>query len=225
MPKWMKWASGIFAAVLVVVGTWLHFRGDAAITSAVETYGSSLLGVRVSLGSSRLSMAGQSLELRDLTVGNPAGYRSPYLVHLGLVRVGLDVSTLASAVVRLREVTLLSPEVHFERRNGVSNFDAIERGLGNGGSGPAKRWIIDELVLRDCRANVHQELLVTRDLSVPVPSFHLRGIGERTGGISSADATRQVFHAFTASVGHAAGSAVAGGVKTVGAKIRGFFSR
>jgi hypothetical protein len=223
--------AGVVGAAVPLAGLWLFLKKDAYIVDAVETYGTASLGTKVSLRGAHLDVARQSLELRGLVVANPPGYHGDDLLRLESVKVALDASTLASDVVVIRELQLLRPEITYEKVEGVANVDVLQRNADryarDFGDAPSpgakisapKRWIIEDVEVRGAKALVVGDLVVARSLNVPVPNVHLRNIGKRTHGATTADATQQVLEALTASVGNAVGSAVAGAAKTIGHEV------
>ncbi|MGZ3649896.1 MAG: hypothetical protein ACXVCG_12995 [Bdellovibrionota bacterium] len=244
-------AIGTLALVCAAAAIWVYLRRDSYIASAVRTYGSAILGVNVKLRGAHLSLADQSVELRGLVLENPPGFKSRNLLQLETVSVSLDVSTLPREVIVIREISLLKPEITFEKVEGVSNFDVIQRNADSyvraaGGAPsvaasesypkqskqPEKRWIISSVDIRDGHAVVLSNL----ELSIALPHIHLHDIGKRTNGATTADATRQVIDALTSSVTSAAASAMAKakqgvvrelgkGAKSLGSAIHGLFGR
>jgi len=240
---------GALAFLCAAAALWLYLRRDHYIANAVRSYGSAILGVKVNLESAHLSLADQSVELKGLSIENPPGFKSRYLLQLDTVSVSLDVSTLPREVIVIREISLLKPQITFEKVEGVSNFDVVQRNAdsyvhaaGNKPSAamaenyakqskqPEKRWIISSVDMRDG----HAAVLSSLELSIALPHVHLRDIGKRTSGATTADATRQVMNALTASVTNAAASAIAQatqgvvrelgkGAKSLGGALHGLF--
>jgi uncharacterized protein involved in outer membrane biogenesis len=158
--------------------------------------------------------------LKGFELGNPPGFKTPRAIELGEVSLQMEVASLTTDVVRIREIRILAPHVTYERGDSGSNLEVIERNvqsyvaaqtaaLGVGGSGAGgpggksgkqKKLIIDNLYIQGAKADVSAAMLEGRALSVPINDIHLQGIGEKTGGATPAEVTSQVVGAVTRSV-------------------------
>ena len=235
-------------AGVVVIGTlWLYNQRDTLAADAIRTFGTAALGVPVKLGSAHINVANQSAELRRLSVDNPPGYRAPKFLQLESVTVNLDVASLAGEVVVIREILVRKPDITYENKDRIANLDVIQGNLdrylletqkafGLAPSKKEKRWIIGHVFIQDAVANVSPGILGGKTVSVPLPNIHIRDIGKRSNGATSADATKQVLSALTGTVTHSAGSAIAEaakgvgggvkkGVKGIGSKLKSLFGR
>ncbi|MBI3453905.1 MAG: hypothetical protein HY057_13935, partial [Rhodospirillales bacterium] len=118
------------AAVIVVVAGGLYFvysNLDSLIKTAVETYGSQATQAEVRLDKVNLSPTTGEGGLVGLRVGNPKGFATPEALRLGEVRMTVDVSTLASSPVIVREIVIVKPQVTYERGPGGSNLEALQK--------------------------------------------------------------------------------------------------
>lgn len=217
--------------LLLIGGFWLFFMRDSIAAEAIRKYGTAILGVKVSVSRVRTDLASQTVELRGLSIENPPGFNNRYLLRINSVTVSLDVSSLTKDVVLVHELLLLKPEVSFEKLNGRSNLEIVQGNLDRyiadtekslGLDAPkndrymkqsSKKWIIGHVFLKDGMATVS-------GINVRLPAIHIRDIGKRSGGASTADATKQVLSALTHNVAGAVGSVVGGAVKEVGGGVK-----
>ena len=223
----MKQVLSLLLVATLAVTAWLYFHRDSFVGGAIRAYGPAILGVGVKLRSSHIDVANQAIELRDLKIENPPGYRNKYLLELKAIRVKVDISTLPQQILHIPEITLEKPEIHFEKKGGVSNFDVLQRNaLRYAGvkakSGPAaneKKFIIGLLKIEGAKATVWQDLLVAQSLGLALPVLAFRDIGKRSGGATSADITSQLLGSLGGSVAGTAAQAVGTGVGKAGKEV------
>lgn len=223
----MKKLVGFLLVLTLGSSAWLYYFRDSFVGGAIRAYGPAILGVGVKLRSSHIDVANQAIELRDLKIENPPGYRNKYLLELKAIRVKVDISTLPQQVLTIPEITLEKPEIHFEKKGGVSNFDVLQgNALKYAGvkarSGPAaneKKFIIGLLRIEGAKATVWQDLLVAQSLGVALPLLAFRDIGKRSGGATSADITSQLLGSLGGSVAGTAAQAVGKGVGKAGKEV------
>jgi len=77
-----------------------------AVRRGIERYDRMALGVDVKLGSVKASLATGVVEVQNLVVYNPPGYRSPYLLYARHVMVDLDMNQLVRGRFQCEHVTL-----------------------------------------------------------------------------------------------------------------------
>ena len=200
----MKRAILIVVAVLVVaIGSgvyYLYSSLDPLIQQAVEKYGSEITRTEVRLDRAEVDPISGSGALRGLKVGNPEGFETPSVLELGAISVLLDVTTIASDPVVIKEIVIDKPEVTYELNATGSNVAAIQKnaddymvkhGLGQGGGGGPK-LVIENLYIRDGTVRVSAGILQGKTLSTPLPDIHLTDIGKEKGGASPAEVAERI---------------------------------
>ena len=75
--------SGIVLGVIVVLLVIVYFSLSLILKSSVQTFGSMVMGVPVTVDSIVLEPFKGALRINNLTVGNPDGYSSPHAFKLG----------------------------------------------------------------------------------------------------------------------------------------------
>jgi hypothetical protein len=137
-------------------------------------------------------------------------------------------------VVRIKELRVVKPYVTYERGDGGSNLDVIERnvqryiaaqsGAGNAVNGTEKskqrKLIIEHLYIQGARADASTTMLQGRALTVEIADIHLQTLGERSGGATPAEVSAQVVSAVTHAVLKSVALAPVNGVVNA---IKGFF--
>lgn len=182
---------------------WLYASRDAILKRAIESYGPQLTGVSVKVGSVKLEPLDGRGAIKRLEVGNPKGFTAPHALSLGEMRLALDPASLAADVVHIREVSLESPSITYERGANGDNLSAIQKHIESylprsapGKGKPAdkaaeRRFIIDRVQVRKARVSYGGSL------NVDVPDLVLNDLGKKAGGATAAQITQEVWTAVT----------------------------
>lgn len=206
---------GIATLVLIVTAGslwWVYNSLDSQVASAISRYGSEITGVPVSLSSAHIAIADGRATLRGLVIGNPDGFKTKHALSLGEISMKLDIGSLTTDVIRIKEITLIKPEVTYEYASTGSNLDLLRRNIersiaqqrGNTGnpqdSKPGKKLVIDYLYIKNGIASVSAEAFNGDVLSVPFPDLRLQGIGKKSNGATAGEAAGQILHTITQQV-------------------------
>ncbi len=223
----MKKFAFIMMLLVAIVGGgawWLHTSLDNVVASAIRHYGPEITGVRVKLDGVRIDAAQGRAALQGLELGNPPGFRTERALSVATVSVALDLASIAKDVVLIQEVVVDQPEVTYEHASGGSNLDVIQRQVEakiaamTGAQKDAKpdpnekKIIIEHFYMKGARAKVSAEMLQGKTMTVPLADIHLTGIGKKAGGVTPAEATRQIVGAITQSATKGVSTLNLGGV-------------
>ncbi len=207
----------VVAVVIVIVVVLLNL--GSAIKTVVERVGSDATQAKVTLGSADVALASGTGTLRDLTIGNPAGFTSDHAIRLGQISVTLDIASVKSNPIVIKEIVVGAPQITYEFGPNGSNLDALKRNVAaytgaGGGSAPkqsdeagGRRLVIENLYIRDGRVDVRASFLKDENAGTTLPEIRLRDIGKQGGtatGASAAEVTQQVI----AAIANASRSAV-----------------
>jgi hypothetical protein len=219
MKKGLKVGGGVAAVLIVVLAVVFYFvftSLGSLIVAAVERFGSEATQAEVVLKGAEVSVTSGEGALRGLRVGNPKGFATDSAVRLGEISLKLDVATVTSDPVVIKEIVVQAPEVTYELGEAGSNIDALKRnvdrytkqksggGGGQGGGGAtAPKLIIENLYLRDGTIKVSVTGLGGKTENVRLPTIHLRNIGKDTGGATPDQVMKVVFSHVSGSVGKA----------------------
>ncbi|MGH8711351.1 MAG: hypothetical protein ACREVA_08555 [Burkholderiales bacterium] len=221
-----KLLLGIAVVVLLVIAGgawWLYSSLDSVVASAIHKYGPQITGVSVKLSSVKIVPADGTASLRGLVVGNPKDFKTEHALSLGEISMKLDIGSLTKDVVLIKEISIIKPDVTYEYVSRGSNLDAIKHNVDRyaaenlGGKneskdkGSGKKFIIENLYVKDGKANVSADILKGKTMSVPLSDLHLRDIGKKSNGATAGDVTKEVLSAITQSVTKATSSLNLGG--------------
>ncbi len=203
-------ALALVAGVLVVL-----WSLDAIVKGAIERYGSEATKVTVHVGSVSLSVAHGSAAISDLTVANPSGFSPANVFRLGKTQVVIDLGTIRSNPMRIDEITIIAPEVHFElNQRGESNVEVVRRNLKQFGSGTstevsvpseptpahpagkeranAQRFVIKKLSIQAARLIIDAGVLGGTSRALKLPDTEETDIGAYPGGATAGEVAAAV---------------------------------
>ncbi len=122
MKKMLKALRYIFLAILIlllIVVVAVNLFAGRAVKMGIETAATKTLNVGVSVGNVDLSIMAGKLALKNLLISNPPGYQHEKLLELTNAKIEVDVKSLLSDVVKIREIKLDGVNVVLEQR-GIS---------------------------------------------------------------------------------------------------------
>lgn len=122
MKRMLKTLRFIFLAILIlllIVVVAVNLFAGRAVKMGIETAATKTLNVGVSVGSVDLSIMAGKLTLKNLLINNPPGYQHEKLLELKNAKIEVDVKSLLSDVVKIREIKLDGVNVVLEQR-GIS---------------------------------------------------------------------------------------------------------
>jgi AsmA family len=213
---------------------WLYASRDALIKRAIERFGPELTGVSVKVASVKLEPLDGRGAIKGFELGNPKGFKAPHALSLGEIRLAVEPASLASDVVRVKEISLEAPSIVYERGPNGDNLTAIQRHIESQlpKSTPAKgddkaeqaakerRFIIERVQVRKAKVSYGGAV------SVDVPDLQLHDLGKKSGGASAAEITREIWTAVTRQAIAAAPGAIRGledKAKGAAERLRGIF--
>lgn len=177
------------------------------IKYAVNTYGPTITNTELSVGDVKVSLFSGTAELKDFYLGNPPGYKSPDALKVGAVLVDVDEGSLATDTIVIERIEVLKPEITYERTKHKDNFKAILDGMkgaepaskGQGtqpkGTGPGKKLLIRDFVVKEGKVNVMISAGGGKSLSTELPDIHLTNLGGEKEGAAPAEVAREILKA------------------------------
>lgn len=227
-----KLLLGIAALVSISIAgsLWgVYSSVDSQVASAIRRYGPEITGVPVGLSSVHIGIADGRATLRGLVVGNPDGFKTKHALSLGEISMTIDIGSLTTDVITIKELTLTRPEVTYEYASSGSNLEVLQRNIErsiaqqrgktktiqNPESG--KKLVIENLYIKNGTTSVSTDLLNGDVLTAPIPDLHLQGIGKKSNGTSAGEAMKQILGSVIQQVGTSVASL---GLNTMGKTIQ-----
>lgn len=180
----------LLLALLAVAGVYFL---DAAVERGIETVGTRVARVEVTLDGAGISLYSGQGALRGLRVANPAGYRAPHAVRVGQVQVALKPLSVLSDRVVVRSVVVQGPEIHYEKRGGKTNLDVIRANVESTikRTDAGKKLQIDSLIIRDAKVYFYEK----RDKPprvLTLKEIHLQNLGRGPQGVTGAELAQKI---------------------------------
>ncbi|MBO6783843.1 MAG: hypothetical protein JJ899_11305 [Alphaproteobacteria bacterium] len=191
--------------ILVAVGVFVFLGSlNDIVRAAVEKVGSDMTQTNVTLNEVDIELTSGKGALRGFSVTNPNGFSDDDAFKFDEVAVTLDLTTVRSDPVVVKEVVIQGPDVVYEfGKDGGSNLETLNNNVqskaGSGGGGSASKGetpniVIENLYLRDGSVSVIAPLL-NEKMSVPLPTIHLKDIGKDGKGATPEEIADQVMAA------------------------------
>jgi hypothetical protein len=215
----LKKVALVIAVLVVAVAGVIYYLAsnlDGIVKSAIEKYGSEATQAKVSLKSVELSLTEGRGSLKGLVVGNPKGFSTPEAMSLGDISVSLDIGSVKSNPIVIKQVLIEQPAITYEYAGGGSNLQAIQKNVqayaasfgsgGKAGSGSApagdkgeeKKVVIQDLLISGGKIGISAAALQGRSLSSTLPTIHLKDIGKDKGGASPAEVAQKIIGTISA---------------------------
>lgn len=164
-----------------------------------------------------------------LVVGNPHGFKTKHTLSLDEISMTIDIGSLTTDVIRIKELTVIKPEVTYEYAPIGSNLDVLQRNTERSrarqrdntkksqDSESEKKLVIEHLYLKNGTVNVSAAVLNGDLIEVPIPDLHLQDIGKKSNGTTAGEAVKQILGPVIQQVGTSVASL---GLNTVGKTIQ-----
>ena len=184
------------ALLLVIVGifVFLYNNIDPIVESAIEKYGTQIMGTKVSVGSVHISLKSGRGTIRNVSVANPDGFSSGTLFKLEEITLDIDVASLNHDPIVIDEVTIAAPEVLVEmNEQAQSNVSVVKSNVDRyqsstvpserkEGGGFEKRFIIETFVFEEGTAELDATALGVEEAEdLELPPVRLSNVGGPNG--------------------------------------------
>lgn len=204
MKRMTKIAAGVIALLLIAGGAGLFFsqsriaslvKAVAGVEESAEDLLTEAVGTEVDIESIETSLADGEMRIHGLAVSNPAGFRTEHAFEAREIRVVLDIASLLSDPVVIREISIGRPIVTYEIGPDGTNLDAIQRNVesfaeserSTDSGDPGTRIVIEHLYVRDGTVAASAVFLDGKALWVPLPDIHLQDLSTGEGGTTADD--------------------------------------
>ncbi len=197
---------GLAAVALIVVIAaallWLRGNLDGLVKDAIATHGGAMTQAKVSVGAVEIRGSDGTGFIRDLSIGNPAGFNSSHALKVGEIEVGIDIASVTRDVVVIRKIAIEAPDVIYEKGELMTNFDAIQKNIAaylgpaeQKSAGGGKKLIVEELTVRNGKAHASAAFMQGKSVAVPLPDITLRNLGKAKGGMPPGELGQEIAQA------------------------------
>lgn len=117
---------GVVAVAVVVLAVIVAIAaGEHLIKAGIESAGTKTLKVPVTVAGLNISVLAGQAKLNGLAVGNPAGYETPNLMRLDDGHVKMQIASVLSDTVNIKEIVLDGLEVTVEQKGLKNNLQQV----------------------------------------------------------------------------------------------------
>jgi hypothetical protein len=223
----------VLAAIAGAVLFWLSGNLDGLIRSAVASYGNAMTKAEVNVGAVKIAPADGKGTISDLLIGNPPGFKTAHAMKVGRIDLEVDVASVPKDVIVIRRIAIHAPDVIYEKGDAMTNFDAIQKNIASY-VGPSdskkdgKKLIVEELTIRDAKAQASAAFLAGKTVSVPLPDITLKNLGKAKGGMTPGELGQEVAGALKAKLTGAVSfdrlmKSTGEVLESAGSKVKGLF--
>jgi hypothetical protein len=202
MKRRIKIFSIVFIVLVVAASSATALYLDVIAKKGIEQGSTYALGVDTSVDKVHLGLVSGNFGLSSFHIRNPEGFESEDFFVLNNARLSVGLRSVMGDTVVVNEILLDGITLNLEQVNRNSNYGVIldhvkqfEKGAKSRdreGKGSKKRFIIDELTVKNVVARVRlksPELGINKEMTVEVPEIHLEGIGAKIGGVGLPEIT------------------------------------
>ena len=195
----------IFLFILaIIIGVALYlFPLERVVKQLVNKYGSQVTGTSVNLSGFDINLQNGKAGINGITIANPKNYKTKYAIQLGNINVLVDLKSLTSDTIIIKEINVNEPVVSYEMMSLTQNniSDLIENinqyTTSSAQTEPqekkkddasAKKVIIKKVIIKNGKIN--GAMTSAPDIisaSVPLPTITLNNIGQSSKGMTIAD--------------------------------------
>jgi hypothetical protein len=219
--------AGVALAVVAGLGV-AYYKLNAIVKVALETEGPRVTQTTVSLDSVSLLPFSGTGSIRGLAIGNPPGYKTPWALRAGSVKVAVDLKSLRSDRILIKQIIVDAPQVTLEGKFSGNNLSQLQKNIEAYSSAPRSGKAAEQAkvvigLFKVTRGKVSLALseLGNRSLTEALPDVEKRDIGRASGGATVSQAANEMLGAITAAALKAAeGASGLGKVKSAEEKTR-----
>ena len=213
--------AGAVVLLLILGVVILFFSLNSIVKKGFNTFAPKLTQVDTRLKAANISPLSGSGELTGLFIGNPQGFKTPFAIQVGDMKMGLKVSSLLSDTIVINEVTVKAPEITYETSLNGSNLskilDNLNAAVGGGEKTektekqPGKKFAIKDVLVEG--GKIHLNVGITQSTggvgaTVPLPTVHLQNIGTPEKGVTAAEMSAVILKSLLAEAVKASGESV-----------------
>jgi len=172
----------IVAIVIAVLITGLVAVGmtiDGFVESSIEDAGSDILNAKVEVDDIDISLFGGTANMDGFLVYNPEGFSDETALSLRGIDIKLDLKSLFSETVIVKEVHVKNPEILFEQQKAKINLRELSKNISSGSEEESdKNLIIEKFILEEGNVRISSDIEKERTLNASIDRIELNDIGK-----------------------------------------------
>ena len=225
--KKILYILGTLIGLAVIAVVVLIFSLGSIVKTGVNRYGPQITQSTVVLKDARISPLSGVGTLKELTVGNPAGWQTPQAFFLKEITLEVEPRSLTTEHIVINRILIDQPVITYETTITNSNLQDLLNNIQKTAAGekptapstqpqtqpqpeakPTKQVKIEIKSFRFQNGTIHLTG-AGNNLTVPMPELVMENLGTREGGLTPEELTSVIVKEITAQVGKAALNAAA----------------
>ena len=164
--------------LVIIAGVIVYFNLNRIVRRTIEVQATDSLNLNTSLNSASLSLFGGKLDLGNMAIASPPGYRAPDIMSFDQARIAVNYGQLRQQPVRISSITIDKPKFVIEQVGGKFNVQSAMEMVPKR-SGEPMRLVIDKLTVNNATVILRPGLpgLEKNEIAIPIPSMVLNNIG------------------------------------------------
>lgn len=205
----------LIVAVVAIVVVLVFKNLDGIIKTVVETVGSDVTQVTVSLDQVNSELTAGRIELHGFTIANPKGFNGPYLFDMDEVALQIEPKSLTGGVVVVNEVLVDGAKIVAELKGQSTNIQALQdnisKSVGSGTDSSEKSKPAEQAATpseaADVRLMVEKVSLINNNLqlktdqwgerTVKMPAINMNNLGDRKTGLTPEEFSAEIVSRLT----------------------------
>lgn len=183
MSNVLKYSLIAILGVIVLGFIILTFTLDSIVKSNIEEIGTEMTGTGVTVESVSISPFSGRGTISGFRVANPEGYAQDYAIEMDEFSIELDVWTLFSDEIIVREITILAPFIYVEQQLPENNIKTILQNINRMDSFEASdsEMIVEYFLLQNGTVDLYTEVGGERSARVEIETIELHDLGSGGG--------------------------------------------
>lgn len=170
------------------------FTIDSIVKSSIQDIGSEITGTSVTVSGVTISPFSGKGTVSGFRVANPEGYSREFAMEVDEFSIELDLMTLFTDEVVVKELLIQSPLISVEQKlpdNNIKDILDHIRGMESFETSDSE-MVIDHFMLRNGRAALYTEVGGERSAEVEISEFELNDLGRGGGQQAVEDIIREI---------------------------------
>lgn len=202
--------STLAFALMFGGGVYLFTQMNVLAKSMAEEIASEALGVKVSIGSLDISLPEKRVEVNNIRIANPKGFKNPHAIVVQ--KAAITLAALGENLIDFQSIKVQGPVVFLEVKGGTANLYEMKKAIPvsdqPSGKGQDLKVIIRRFSMDSATLNPLVTLIKDQALEpVETAPVTISNIGVRENGIAAGDAVREVIQSLLRSYSKEAGQA------------------
>lgn len=190
-----KFLSIALVLAVLIGGVGIFMNMGSMIKTTVENVATKTLGVPVTVSSIDIKLTEKKITVSNLRIGNPKGFSKPHALTIG--QIVIDADTISKEKLVFSNISTADTNIYLEVTESGTNLSSLSQNVKKGDKTKAKeatpvKVIIEKLALKNSKLHPAMTLIKGAEKTVNMPEIKLTGIGQKSGGVTAAEAISQV---------------------------------